>query len=77
MNAAFDTLAFAKRLKAAGMPAEQSEAFATAIQEVAMAEVATKEHVSQEVRDAVHTLTVRGFGAAIAVVSILAIIIKL
>ena len=77
MNAAFDTLAFANQLKAAGMPAKQSEAIASAVQEIAMAEVATKQHVSNEVREAVQKLTVRGFGAAVAIVSILAIIIKL
>lgn len=39
---AFDTLAFAKRLQAAGMDAPQAEAFAQALQDVALQEVATK-----------------------------------
>lgn len=73
MNAAFDTLAFSNRLKAAGVPAKHSEAIATAIQEVAMAEVATK----SDVREAVHTLTIRGFAAAVSIVGALAVIVKL
>lgn len=73
MTAIFDTLAFAHRMEESGMDRRQSEALASAMQEIAMAEVATK----ADVRDAVHTITVRGFAAAVTIIAVLAAIIKL
>ena len=59
MTVAFDTLAFSKTLEDAGFNRKQSEALAKAVQEVAMTNVATREDVA----NAVHTLTMRGFSA--------------
>ena len=73
MSTAFDTLAFANRLETAGMNRKQSEAMATAVQEIVMADIATK----SDLRDAVHTLTVRGFTAAVAIVGLVAALVKL
>lgn len=73
MNAQFDTLAFSHRLEAAGMNRKQSEAIASALQEVAMAEVATK----TDIKDAVQTLTVRGFAASVTIVGVIAAIVKI
>lgn len=55
------------------MNRKQSEAIASAIQEVAMAEVATK----TDIKDAVHTLTVRGFAASVTMVGVIAAIVSL
>jgi hypothetical protein len=72
-HAVFDTLAFAKRLQDAGLKKEVSEAIASAIQDVAMSNVATK----ADVREAVHDMTVR-MGALIAgAVAVLGFIITL
>lgn len=59
IRTAFDTLAFAERLQGAGMSVELSRALSHAMQDIAMQDVATK----ADLKDAVHTLTVRGFAA--------------
>lgn len=58
MNApAFDTLAFADEMQAAGVARPVAEALARAMNGIAMRDVATK----ADLRKAVHSLTVRGF----------------
>lgn len=74
MTIAFDTLAFAHRLEEAGLDRKISEAVASAIQDVAMSQVATKGDVREAVREAVHTMTVRTgamIGAAVAILGVL------
>lgn len=61
-TAIFDTLEFTKRLRAAKFSQDQAEAMVRALNEVALTNVATK----HDVKDAVHTLTVR-IGSAIVV----------
>ncbi|MEO5867226.1 MAG: hypothetical protein ABIS14_12710 [Sphingomonas sp.] len=69
MNApAFDTLALAQRLTAAGLPRDVANALSSAMADVAMRDVATK----ADLRDAVHTLTVRGFAGLTTLAGILA-----
>lgn len=60
-TAIFDTLEFARRLQPA-FNRDQAEAVARVLHEVALTNVATKD----DVKDAVHTLTVR-IGSAIVV----------
>ena len=51
MAATFNTLNFTRRLKAAGVPAAQAEAFADALSEDAMGELATKSDLAEMRRD--------------------------
>ena len=67
MTAPFDTLAFAQRLETAGLDRQVSEAVASAMADVAMREVATK----SDLRDVIHTLTVRGFAGLATLAGIL------
>lgn len=72
MNVAFDTLAFTEALTAAGMPEKQSKAFAKAVQDHAMAQVASK----SDIKDAVHALTIRGVVALFAFAGLIVGLIK-
>lgn len=68
----FDTLAFVKRLAAAGMDAPQAEAFAEALTEHAFTEVATKSDLKElELR-----LTLRMGAMSAAIVAILGAMIS-
>lgn len=73
MNASFDTLAFAKRLETAGIKREFAEAVASAMQEVAMRDVATK----ADLEALKHDLTVRGLAGLVAAVGFLSALIAL
>jgi hypothetical protein len=84
MAYAFDTLAYAKRLRDAGISMEQAEAHAEAAREFVMAELVTKtdlEAVRQELHTAIDNLGLRltiRLGAMLAVgIAALATIIKL
>ena len=72
MNApvTFDTLAFMKRLEAAGMDTKQAEAFAQALNDVAFESVTTK----SDLRDLEHRLVVK-LGGAIAAATALTVAI--
>jgi hypothetical protein len=68
----FDTLAFVKRLAAAGMNARQAEAMAEALSEHAFTEVATKIDLKEvELR-----LTLRMVGMSVAIIAILGTMIS-
>jgi len=69
----FDTLAFVKRLAAAGMETRQAEAFAEALSEHAFTELATKSDLKElELR-----LTIRMGAMNAATIAILGAIISL
>ena len=69
----FDTLAFVKRLAAAGMNTRQAEAFAEALTEHAFTEVATKSDLKElELR-----LTLRMGAMSAAIIAILGAMIAL
>jgi len=81
---AFDTLSYARKLKAAGMPDAQAEAVADATREIVAQDIATKTDlaaVEQRLIYAMETLalkvTVRTGGLIAAGVAVLAAIIKL
>jgi len=67
VTAPFDTLALAKALELTPLGKDGAEAMARAMAEIAMQDVATKSDIER----AVHTLTVRGFGALVALGGIL------
>jgi hypothetical protein len=83
MAYAFDTLGYAKRLREAGIPAEEAEAHAEAAREFIMAELVTKQDLDTRLR-IVETgiqnlelrLLVRLGGMLAVAVAILAAIIK-
>ncbi len=68
---AFDTLAFVKRLSAAGMEARQAEALAEALTAHAFGELATKD----DLKDLELRLTIRMGALAAATVAILGALI--
>jgi len=73
MNAPFDTLAFVNAMETTALGKAGAETLARAIADVAMSDVATK----SDIREAVHTLTVR-LGAMIAgAVAVLGVVISL
>jgi hypothetical protein len=68
----FDTLAFVKRLAAAGMDTRQAEAFAEALSKHAFTEVATKSDLKElELR-----LTLRMGAMSVAIIAILGAMIS-
>ena len=71
MTVAFDTLTFSKKLVDAGMTREVSEALSSAIQDIAMNDIATKGDLETLKSDIVHSLTVRGFAGLTALGGIL------
>ena len=70
---AFDTLAFVKRLSAAGMESRQAEALAEALTAHAFDELATK----HDLKDLELRLTMRMGGLAAATIAILGALITL
>lgn len=69
----FDTLQYAKKLRAAGFTEQQAEVQAEAIAEIIDEKLATK----KDLEDLTLKLTIRMGGFAVAIISILAAIIKL
>ena len=74
---AFDTLAFVKRLSAAGMDARQAEALAEALTSHAFDELATKSDLKTALQELELRLTVRMGALSAATVAILAALITL
>ncbi|MEA3049581.1 MAG: Coiled-coil protein 90-like [Sphingomonadales bacterium] len=74
---AFDTLAFVKRLSAAGMEARQAEALAEALTAHAFDELVTKEHLQSALDKLELRLTVRMGVLAAATITILGALITL
>ena len=73
----FDTLAFVKRLAAAGMEPGQAEALAEALTAHAFDDLATKSDLKSELQDLELRLTVRMGALAAATVAILGALITL
>jgi hypothetical protein len=74
---AFDTLAFVKRLSAAGMAAPQAEALAEALTEHAFDELVTKAHLENALHKLELRLTIRMGVLAAAIITILGALITL
>jgi hypothetical protein len=76
----FDTLKFANRLKAAGVPPQQAEAEAEALSEVFEAnlrELVTKDILQQELRFLEQRMTIKLGGMMAAAIAITAALVKL
>ena len=81
---AFDTLSYARKLKAAGMPDAQAEAVADATREIVAQDIATKTDLAAVEQRLIYAMemlalkvTVRTGGLIAAGVAVLAAIIKL
>ncbi|HAT50081.1 MAG: DUF1640 domain-containing protein [Nitrospirae bacterium] len=77
---AFDTLAYAKRLKAAGVPESQAEVHAEAMAELVEDRLATKldiENVRRDMKEMELRLVIRLGGMQAATVAIVAALVKL
>ncbi len=76
----FDTLKFANKLKAAGVPAQQAEAETEALSDVFAAnlnELLTKETLQQELRLLEQRMTIKLGGMMAAAIAITATLVKL
>lgn len=83
-TAIFDTLAFTKKLKAAGVPEAQAEVQAEAIAELIDQKLATKQDIhrletslKRDIQDMSNKLTLRFGSMLVGAVSVLAILIKI
>ncbi|MFL6843980.1 MAG: hypothetical protein ACJ8ER_03770 [Allosphingosinicella sp.] len=74
---AFDTLAFVKRLSAAGMESRQAEAFAEALTAHAFDDLVTKSDLKAALQDLELRLTIRMGALAAATVAVLGALITL
>ena len=81
---AFDTLAYAKRLKEAGVPERQAEVQAEAMADLVEERLVTKrdlkdseERISNRINDLEYRLTVRLGSMIVVAVSIMAALVKL
>ena len=88
---AFDTLAYAKKLKKAGVPEEQAEVQAEALAEIVEERLSTKrdlkelevelkrsiEEVRRDIKEMVMHLTIRLGGMLVVAVGVVAALVKL
>ncbi|HIJ83967.1 MAG TPA: hypothetical protein HPQ00_07155 [Magnetococcales bacterium] len=74
---AFDTLAYAKRLRAAGVPESQAEVHAEAMAELIEERLATKRDLKELEIRLTHNLTMRLGGMMAASVAAVAALVKL
>jgi hypothetical protein len=77
MAYAFDTLGYAKRLRAAGIPGEEAEAHAEAAREFVMAELVTKSDLQAAIDTQTLRLTVRLGGIMVTGLGALALLLHL
>ena len=83
-TATFDTLAYAKKLKAAGFTEDQAEIQAQALVEIIEERLATKQdlkelelHLKQDLKELELRLTLRLGGMSVAGIAIVATLVKL
>ena len=77
ITATFDTLAYAKKLKAAGFTEEQAETQAEALSEIIEERLATKQDLNELELRLKHDLTLRLGGMLVAGIAIVATLVKL
>jgi hypothetical protein len=77
VTATFDTLAYAKKLKAAGFTEEQAEIQAEALSEIIEERLATKQDLNELELRLKHDLTLRLGGMLVAGIAIVATLVKL
>lgn len=77
---AFDTLAYAKKLKAAGVPEQQAEVQAEAFAEIIDERLATKQDIvmlQRDMKELEMRLTIRLGGMMTLAIGIVAVLVKL
>jgi hypothetical protein len=77
VTATFDTLSYAKKLKAAGFTDEQAEIQAEALSEIIEERLATKQDLKELELRLKHDLTLRLGGMLVAGIAIVATLVKL
>jgi hypothetical protein len=77
LTAIFDTLAYAKRLKAAGFTEDQAEIQTQALAEIIEERLATKQDLKELELRLKHDLTLRLGGMLVAGIAIVATLVKL
>ena len=77
ITATFDTLAYAKKLKAAGFTEEQAEIQAEALSEIIEERLATKQDLNELELRLKHDLTLRLGSMLVAGIAIVATLVKL
>ena len=77
VTATFNTLAYAKKLKAAGFTDEQAEIQAEALSEIIEERLATKQDLKELELRLKHDLTLRLGGMLVAGIAIVAALVKL
>ena len=77
VTATFNTLAYAKKLKAAGFTEEQAEIQAEALSEIIEERLATKQDLNELELRLKHDLTLRLGGMLVAGIAIVATLVKL
>ena len=77
VTATFNTLAYAKKLKAAGFTDEQAEIQAEALSEIIEERLATKQDLKELELRLKHDLTLRLGGMLVAGIAIVATLVKL
>jgi hypothetical protein len=77
ITAIFDTLAYAKRLKAAGFTEDQAEIQTQALAEIIEERLATKQDLKELELRLKHDLTLRLGGMLVAGIAIVATLVKL
>ena len=77
VTATFNTLAYAKKLKAAGFTEEQAEIQAEALSEIIEERLATKQDLHELELRLKHDLTLRLGGMLVAGIAIVATLVKL
>ena len=77
----FDTLAFVKRMQAAGMEPQQAEAFAEALHHVVLAKVVTTDHLDLRLKELENRLILKMgamiVGSTVVTISVLGWLISL
>ncbi|HAK87636.1 MAG: DUF1640 domain-containing protein [Nitrospirae bacterium GWC2_46_6] len=76
-TAVFDTLAYAKKLKAVGVPDNQAEVQAEAIAEIVNDRLVTKEDLERSLKELEYRLTIRLGSLIAASIAIVAALVKL
>jgi hypothetical protein len=77
MDAVFDTLAYAKKLREAGFSEQQAEIQAEALAKIVDERLVTKEHLAYALKELEYRLTLRLGGMMAASIAIIVALVKL
>lgn len=77
MSVAFDTLAYANKLKAAGVPEKEAEIHAEALAAVVDERLVTKDHFDSAIKELEYRLTIKLGATIVAAMTALTALVKL